>query len=257
MPKIVIVVPCYNEAERLDPDGFAPLLAGQDTVMLFVDDGSSDGTYRALTELQGRNSGRVEIIRMEHNQGKAEAVRRGLCQALDTGADIVGYLDADLSTPAAEMLRLIEVMYDSGASAVLGARVQLLGHSIARNPFRHYFGRVFATLASLALRLAVYDTQCGAKLFRGIAAVRQALQTPFASRWAFDVEFIGRLIASAPPAALTADDFLEVPLHTWHHVPGSKLSVRSMMRATFELAPIAWQQRKRRRVRGTVPAAAR
>ena len=80
---------------------------------------------------------------------------------------IVGYFDADLATPVAELERLLAVIgKDPQLEAVLASRVALLGHSIQRKPTRHYLGRLYATAASLALGVAVYDTQCGAKLFR-------------------------------------------------------------------------------------------
>ena len=58
---------------------------------------------------------------------------------------------------------------------------------------RHYVGRLFATASSLILDMTVYDTQCGAKVLRAGPALRAALATPFHSRWAFDVELLGRL----------------------------------------------------------------
>ena len=243
MSKTVIIVPCYNEEQRLDVMAFAPFLAGSEIHLLFIDDGSTDGTYTKLLQAHQLKRDQVDVLRLTPNQGKAEAVRRGLLQALEQGCDVVGYFDADLSTPAEEMCRLVEVLRESSTSVVLGARVRLLGYSIVRNPARHYLGRVFGTFASLALGLSVYDTQCGAKLFRDTPALRSALQRPFLSRWAFDVELIGRLMS--PPAgvaALSAADFLEVPLRAWTHVPGSKLKAASMVRAALDLAAIAIRQ---------------
>ena len=89
----------------------------------------------------------------------------------------------------------------------------MLGYDIDRSAVRHYLGRVFATAASLILQARVYDTQCGAKLFRAGPALSDALATPFLSRWAFDVEFLGRLLIGSPavpPLPLSA--VVEVPL---------------------------------------------
>ena len=145
-------------------------------------------------------------------------------EALGRGAGLVGYLDADLSTPPGELFRLRAAFDRPGVEAVLGARVALLGTDIERSAARHYLGRVFASLASLILRARVYDTQCGAKLFRASPALEAALAAPFLSRWAFDVELLGRLLTGndqVPGLPLSA--VVEVPLTTWHDVKGSKL----------------------------------
>jgi hypothetical protein len=107
---------------------------------------------------------------------------------------------------------------------------------------------VFASLASLILNLRIYDTQCGAKLFRRSAALAAALETPFLSRWAFDVELIGRLLAGVPGVPpIPATDFVEVPLGSWSDVPGSKLRPAAMAGALKDLALIAADLRRRRR----------
>src|SRR5204862_482251 len=85
-----------------------------------------------------------------------------LARALDRGAEVVGYVDADLSTPVAEVARLLDEMEQRGVAVVMGARVALLGTAIQRRALRHYLGRLFATAASIILGLPVYDTQCGA-----------------------------------------------------------------------------------------------
>ncbi len=231
----VVVVPCYNEALRLDAEGFRALAEHPGVSLLFVDDGSADDTLAVLERLRARWPGNVDVLALDKNGGKGEAVRRGLLAALASGADAVGYLDADLSTPAAEMLRLVERLATSDATAVLGARVGLLGTDIHRKASRHYLGRVFATFASLALDLRIYDTQCGAKVFRAGPALQRALAEPFASRWAFDVELLGRLINESGSSA----GIVEVPLTAWRDVAGSKLGVKGMARAAIDLAQVA------------------
>src|SRR5438477_613453 len=176
-----------------------------------------------------------------------EAVRRGLREALEGGATTIGYVDADLSTPVPEVLRLLAEMERRHAVVVMGARVALLGTAIARRAHRHYLGRLFATAASLVLGVRVYDTQCGAKFFRDTPAVRHALATPFASRWAFDVELIGRLLQGDPP--LRPADFVEIPLQRWTDVSGSKIGPLQMVRTAWDLAVIAVRYHARKRVR--------
>lgn len=248
--KPVVVVPCFNEAERLDPQAFIDFARTRAAALLLVDDGSRDRTFDVLMQIRNAAPhGIITVARLEKNSGKAEAVRYGLARALEHGAPIVGYADADLSTPFAELSRLLEPVQRGAADIVLGSRVALLGAHIERTRARHYLGRVFATVASLILDLAVYDTQCGAKFFRDCSSLRSALAAPFSSSWAFDVELLGRLLLGGPGApAVLAERIIEVPLREWRDVRGSHLKSRDMARAAVDLvrirrALIDWQKR--------------
>lgn len=237
-PTTVLVVPCFNEERRLRPEAFVELADAAWARVLMVDDGSTDGTRKVLDHLACAHPGTIEILALDRNVGKAEAIRRGLRSAEDAGADIVGYIDADLATPVEEMARLVGVLRArTDLSIVLGSRVGLLGHRIERSTTRHYLGRVFATASSAALGLAVYDTQCGAKVFRSGPALKSAVGEPFRSRWAFDVELLARLLHG--PQAIDRNALLEVPLNRWSDVAGSKLGAAASARAVLDLAWIA------------------
>jgi dolichyl-phosphate beta-glucosyltransferase len=229
--KVVLVVPAYNEANRLDPEAFLGMLSRSDLALLFVNDGSKDATADVLER----------VLSLPENRGKGEAVRAGMLSAVAGGAEIVGYFDADLATPPAELFRLLEVIEETGALVVLGSRVRLLGRDIQRRSTRHYLGRLFATAASTALGLPLYDTQCGAKLFRHTPALERALARPFRSRWAFDVELISRL-RDAGDGSLRENEIEEVPLRAWRDVRGSKLSSTQMIGAAFDLAWIGGER---------------
>ena len=237
MSTVVVVIPCFNEEKRFDPLALEQLLAEPQVSVLLVNDGSRDGTLALLERTAAGHPERVSVLDLERNQGKGEAVRRGLLRALETGASLVGYLDADFATPPAEMLRLLREARSSTARMVLASRVRLLGRHVERDPLRHGLGRVFATAGSLVLDLPIYDTQCGAKLLRDCVALRQALSVRFQSRWAFDVELIKRLLV-APREPLTVGDFLEVPVLEWRDKPGSKLTFSAMTKAALDLARI-------------------
>src|SRR5262249_48655478 len=96
MSKTVIVVPCYNEDARLRGEAFATFLDRPDVWLLFVNDGSTDGTLSLLHRVRERLGDRAALLDLERNGGKAEAVRQGLLWALAEGADCVAYTDADL-----------------------------------------------------------------------------------------------------------------------------------------------------------------
>src|SRR6266498_4026347 len=135
MPRLLLVVPCFNEEKRLDVDAFRAF----DAEFLFVSDGSSDGTLRLLESMRDSDPRRFSVLNLERNSGKAEAVRRGVLAALDRNVDLTGFWDADLATPLSELPGFLEV-FDTRPEIemVFGARVRLLGREISRNPSRHY-----------------------------------------------------------------------------------------------------------------------
>jgi len=204
-----------------------------------VDDGSKDGTARVLAELEEAGGGRVRWFSLARNSGKGEAVRQGLLRAIEEGAEIVGYADADLSTPPDELLKLLGNIERPGVEVVTGARVMLIGRHIERKRMRHYLGRIFASIAESILRMPFYDTQCGAKFFRTTPLFRAAIAFPFTSRWAFDLELLGRLLVGIEEhEGLRSGALIEVPLDEWVDVHGSKLHVGSMAKTLVDLAKI-------------------
>jgi len=230
-----VVIPCFNEVARLSKQGVTELVTNDEIGVVLVDDGSDDGTRDLAFDIQRTVDG-VEVLILQQNMGKAEAVRRGMNHALTLGAEVIGYLDADFATPSKDMLGLLRELETNDVKVCLGSRWLHLGARIDRTSFRHYGGRIFATIASSVLKLSVYDTQCGAKVFRVSDVLVRALSEPFLSRWAFDVELIGRLLNDREKETrYTEGDFIEVPLQTWRDIRGSKIRFTDMVTATFEL----------------------
>ena len=132
-----------------------------------MDDGSTDGTRELLEELRDFAPDVFHVHCFPRNVGKSEAVRTGILKALETDAMYVGFWDADLAAPLEEILVLCSLLDQRpDVDLVLGSRVPLLGRRIGRNSVRRLLGRLFALVASSMLGVRVYDTQCGAKLFR-------------------------------------------------------------------------------------------
>ena len=236
MSRLLLVVPCFNEEQRLDVEAFRGFsLTGQHLEFLFVNDGSTDGTQGILESLRDSNPRRFSVLSLERNSGKAEAVRRGIEAALDRDPDFTGFWDADLATPLSEVPGLLGVLESRREiQMVFGARVRLLGREISRHASRHYIGRFGATLISQTLGLAVYDTQCGAKLFRVSDALRTVFGKPFLSRWIFDVEIIARFLELWGRDALVGAVY-EYPVTQWRDVKGSKVKSRDFLRALRDL----------------------
>ncbi len=236
-----IIIPCFNEEQRLDHRRILDFLRQHPEITCIpVDDGSTDATWPALNELAARLPGQVQPLRLQHNQGKAEAVRQGFIAASQGQFAHIGYWDADLATPLELVPDFVKHLDRLMAVAVLGSRIKYLGAEIDRHVPRHFGGRIFATVVSNVLGLAVYDTQCGAKLFRNTASVRRVFKLPFQVGWIFDVEIIARLLVlrETDPEIEFGRTIVELPLPMWRDVPGSKVRPRDFFTSLWQLRRI-------------------
>ncbi len=239
MPKrTALIVPCYNEEQRLKGQAFLQFLAETENIDIwFVNDGSSDGTQRIIDQLSESAPGRIFARGLSENRGKAEAIRAGVGMVLENGNyDYLGYIDADLSAPLGEVLPLNALILEDKHLIVAGSRVKMAGRNIRRTPMRHYISRIFATYYSQLLRVHNYDTQCGLKLFTsGFAG--QLFATPFVSRWLFDLELFLRAkkLIGEPEYARK---IIEVPLNEWCEVGESRLKWTDFIKAPAEVLKI-------------------
>lgn len=245
-PELALVVPCHNEAARLNPEAFLHFVTTHPGVKLvLVDDGSLDATGEILERMRAAAPEAVSTLRHSPRRGKAETVRAGILAGFAQHAALVGFFDADLSTPLETIDDFLAVLRDRPAvECVFGSRVMLLGRDIKRKATRHYLGRVFATAVSHALDLPVYDTQCGAKILRANDATALLFAAPFRSEWIFDVELIARYLRLpvAPGEPARRDRLYELVLPVWHDRPGSKLRWQDFARAMVDLGYI-WRER--------------
>jgi dolichyl-phosphate beta-glucosyltransferase len=218
---LVLVVPCYNEAHRLQLELFLDFLKTHPhCAFIFVDDGSTDNTSQVLATLAASNPEAIQVVTQKKNQGKAESVRIGTLKALEWKPEKVGFLDADLSITPEECYRL-STYVEKQTSFVFGSRIKLLDNRIERKWYRFLIGRLIATLISKMLNLPVYDTQCGGKVFA--ASLGPTLfDKPFISRWLFDVELFFRALNLYGKAGFT-EKSKEVPVRQWVDTTDSKV----------------------------------
>ena len=246
-PQFAVVVPSFNEAQRLT-ENLLTLLGYLQTYrpeaeLIVVDDGSNDGTAQVAEELFVRRPDvMARVLRFAVNRGKGHAVRAGLLAAQ---APIAVFSDADLSTPFTELPKIVEPIEAGKYDIVLGSRAldrSLIGH---HQPWRReQGGKVFNRIVRLTTGLPFFDTQCGFKAFR-METARPIIEQAQIDGFAFDVE----LLFLAQRAGLR---MLEVSVR-WDHNEGSKVHiVRDSLRMFAEVVSL-----RTRVARGTQrPAAA-
>ena len=165
-----IVVPCYNEEQRLPRtiEQVERYLDDKnlDYELILVDDGSTDGTRLIMDAAAERN----QFVRLEalpQNRGKGRALAEGVASA--RGSEIL-VTDADLSTPIEELEKL-QAQLDRGAGVAIGSRALRASRVEVSQPiYRVLMGKVFNLLVQAVLLPGIWDTQCGFKLFRADVA---------------------------------------------------------------------------------------
>jgi len=215
MVNISIVIPAYNESERLPPylraiRGYFAEADPETYEVIVVDDGSRDRMADAL----GRSFAdwhRLTVLRYPSNRGKGAAVREGVLAAR---GGLVLFADADGATPIEEEGKL-RAAIAGGADLAVGSRlVRAPGVPRHRRWHRGLGGLLFARLARSLLPLPVYDTQCGFKMFRRDAAAR-LFGACREDGYLFDLHVLGLAQRLGYRTA-------EVPVH-WADVPGSRI----------------------------------
>lgn len=231
--KIVIIIPFYNEEARIKTNDFNQIF---DTFskyhFLLVDDGSLDKTIESLEAFDSTFSN-VELLKLSKNAGKAEAIRSAVLSI--SKADYISYYDADLATPFSELDKLIQFSIQHPKyKLIMGARIKLIGNGVKRSLKRHYFGRIFATIVSqFVLKVAVYDTQCGAKVIEYQTA-KQIFDKTFISKWLFDVELLKRLQKTHNLKEVVK----EIPLEKWEEIGNSKIKFTDFFQLPIQLYQI-------------------
>lgn len=238
MPKTCLVIPLYNEEKRFEKHAFEMFIkSNPDFSLILVDDGSKDRTAEIIREFATENPSQVFIKILNINSGKAEAVRVGIKLALNqVNYNYIGFLDADLSTPIDSMIEFVNYAENYHYDMIIGSRIKRIGSIIIRNPIRHYLGRIFSTFASIILDLPVYDTQCGAKLFKA-SQIANLFDVSFNSKWIFDVEILARWKQEYGKER-TLNSIYEYPLHKWTEVGDSRLKLKHLISIPLEMISI-------------------
>jgi dolichyl-phosphate beta-glucosyltransferase len=236
MPLLSIVIPAYNEEERLGKtlaETFA-YLAAQDytSEIIVVDDGSQDRTVEIAQSFQPRSHAKVKlsVLKNPGNRGKGYAVRNGMLHA---SGEVQLFFDADLATPLDQIPKVLQPILDGKYDVVFGSRaLSEAVIEVEQSFLRQLRGRGGNLLIRVLTGMDIKDTQCGFKAFR-----RQAAQSIFPLQqidgFGFDPEIL--FIANKQGWR-----WKELPV-VWRHIEGSKVTMLSASVSVFlEVFKIRW-----------------
>lgn len=220
-PHTFIVIPCYNEENAFTNEYSNFLENYPEATICFVNDGSTDNTLVLLEQLKQKYPNQIELLPLQKNVGKAEAVRQGVQYCIkEFNFKYIGYLDADLATTLEEFM-LVENNLENDIVFCFGSRIRKIGSTIERENSRFLIGRIVATFISNILDIKVYDTQCGCKVFTKEIA-QLLFEKEFISKWLFDVELFFRMLKHfGKENALLK--MKEIPLNSWIEKGNSKV----------------------------------
>lgn len=212
---ISVVIPAYNESARLPEtlrkiDEYAAHCPRTIVEVIVVDDGSRDDTAKVAART--KTSLRVRTISYSRNSGKGYAIRRGVIEA---SGELILISDADLSTPIAEVEKLLAAL-ETHDVAIGSRAVDRSLVKVRQAWLRERIGRVGNHLMRTITGMPFRDTQCGFKLVRADRA-RAIFRTAVIDRFAWDVEFLFL-------AGLQGSTVAEVPV-LWFNAEGSRVNV--------------------------------
>ncbi len=189
-PYLSVVIPAYNEEERLKR--FVPGIVqylqgkGQPFEIIVVNDGSRDNTAQVTRELSNTFP-MLRLIDLNPNRGKGGAVKAGL---LDARGEFALFTDADQSTPIAEVEKLLPKLERDGFDIAIGSRA--IPGSVVEQPqvwYRAMAGKLFGVGTRILCIRGIYDPQCGFKAMKREVA-QKVLPQVTSNSAIFDIEML-------------------------------------------------------------------
>lgn len=235
-----LIVPCFNEANRFQSDYWKTLSKNTKIQLIFVNDGSTDGTDILLRDFCKRN--RASLINLQKNIGKANAIREGFLQSNIDAKSAVGFLDADSAFTLETVNSFVSLFLEkqeNGYMALWSSRVKLAGRQIQRSSHRHYLSRILLTLILNHFHIRIYDTQSGFKIFSK-DVLDSVMTEKFRTKWFIDIELFLMYRKNQQVDLL----LWEEPVTYWRDVKGSKIGIIQYFSIALEIALIFFWYRR-------------
>ncbi len=215
-----IIIPYFNEERRFPVSDFVENVKRLKNInLILVDDGSTDNlTSKIFNTIKKQKIENVTIIKKECNLGKAAALQTGFLYGISINSKEIGFLDADFSTSLEELINLFEILESTNAEAVIGSR-QLNPQSFIKGRIhRMILGRIFSKIIRHYFQINLFDTQCGAKVFKVNKVLKNSLKQPIINPWLYDLQLL-------LPILKFSGTVKEVALKEWIHKNDSKFNI--------------------------------
>lgn len=193
MPKIAIIIPAYNEEKRIGPTLEAYLSYFNNLVkikninkfkIIVVLNACTDNTSQIVDKFKSENLEKLNFKR----GGKGFAVIEGFKHALNKNYELIGFVDADMSTNPQELYALVKGMKNNDAT--IASRYIFGSKLTPKNTFlRILASRVYNLFIRAILFIPFRDTQCGAKMFKR-NSIEKIIKKVGMTSWAFDIEIL-------------------------------------------------------------------
>ncbi len=190
MAAVDVVIPVLNEERALPRcldtllDFLPRELPAHQCRVVVADNGSTDTTLAVAERYAAERPGAVAAVHLDQ-RGRGRALRRAW---LESGADVVSYMDVDLSTGIEAFPRLVSAIVDDGHDVAVGSRLAQ-GAQTTRSFKREFISRSYNLLIKALFRTRFSDAQCGFKAMSG-AAARALTPAVVNNHWFFDTELL-------------------------------------------------------------------
>ena len=246
---ISLVIPFYNESNRVNEFFFKSILNLSVDFIILVDDGSSDGSSEIISGVLGKDK-RLIWLKNSVNLGKSEAVRIGLIKSIELDCKFILTSDADGAIETAALQKALSLAIENFSvdnqvntqNAIFsGARVRLSGWNIHRTTLRQWVGRIIATLVSIISGVEMYDPQSPVRVYVIDKEVfLTTLQRKFKTKWFSEIELILRLQSTLRIEQKISLKIHEFPLSYFKDIEGGSLTPSKTLLVVRELITLKW-----------------
>jgi len=232
-PFVSIIIPCYNEREYIRDTAMRVLdaFSEKEIEIVIVDDGSHDGSYDVLLELQ-KEEPRVRALKHEKNRGKGAAIRTGIAAA---NGDTIGFIDGDGEVDPQYLVEAVTIVRESDYVDIVIGNRYIIPNGYKTTSVRRLYSHVYRVMNWLLFSLPWKDTQAGLKAFRA-AVAKTLFSASDIQGYAFDIDIlahahlVGLRVEELPISQILKGQSTITKKHILHMIIDTVATYRRFMR---------------------------